>query len=83
MTKKVYKVKPITKRKRNIIARFLQEYDIQSAEDIQEVLKDLLGETIKEMLESETNEHLGYKKYDYSSEPNYRNSKKTNKFSKR
>ena len=56
----------MTEVKRNIIAGLLQEYDIQSAEDIQEALKDLLGGTIQEMLESEMNEHLGYEKYEYS-----------------
>lgn len=44
--KEVYKVKPMTEGKRNIIAGLLQEYDIQSANDIQEALKDLLGGTI-------------------------------------
>ena len=57
----------MTEVKRNIIAGLLQEYDIQSAEDIQEALKDLLGGTIQEMLESEMNEHLGYEKYERSS----------------
>lgn len=77
--KEVYKVKPMTEGKRNIIAGLLQEYDIQSAEDIQEALKDLLGGTIQEMLESEMNEHLGYEKYEHSPESNYRNGKKTKK----
>ncbi len=75
--KEVYKVKPMTEGKRNIIAGLLQEYDIQSANDIQEALKGLLGGTIQEMLESEMNEHLGYEKYEHSPEPNYRNGKKT------
>ena len=39
--------------KRNIIHQLLEEYDIQSAEDIQDALKDLLGGTIKEMMETE------------------------------
>lgn len=77
--KEVYKVKPMTEGKRNIIAGLLQEYDIQSAEDIQEALKDLLGGTIQEMLESEMNEHLGYEKYEHSPESNYRNGKKLRK----
>lgn len=34
--------------------------DIQTAEDIQEALNDLLGGTIKEMMEVEMDEHLGY-----------------------
>ena len=50
--KEVYKVKPMTEGKRNIIASLLQEYDIQSAENIQEALKDLLGGTIQEMFDS-------------------------------
>ena len=37
--------------KKNIIAALLKEYDIQSAEDIQDALKDLLGGTIESMLE--------------------------------
>ena len=68
--KEVYKVKPMTEGKRNIIAELLSEYDIRTAEDIQEALKDLLGGTIQEMLESEMNEHLGYEKYEHSSEGN-------------
>ena len=41
----------MTDGKRNIILQLLEEYDIQSAEDIQDALKDLLGGTIKEMME--------------------------------
>ena len=52
----------MTDGKRNIIQQLLQEYDIQLAEDTQDALKDLLGGTIKEMLETEMDEHLGYKK---------------------
>ena len=63
--------------KKNIIAGLLQEYDIQTADDIQEALKDLLGGTIKEMLESEMDEHLGYDKYERSEESNYRNGTKS------
>ena len=51
--KEVYRPGPMTEGKRNIIQGLLQEYDIQSASDIQEALKDLLGGTIKEMMEAE------------------------------
>ena len=37
----------MTEGKRNIIQQLLQEYDIETAEDIQDALKDLLGGTIK------------------------------------
>ena len=75
--KEVYKVKPMTEGKRNIIQGLLQEYDIETAEDIQEALKDLLGSTIKEMMETEMNEHLGYSKSERSDSDDYRNGYKT------
>ncbi len=41
---------------------------IKTAKDIQEALKDLLGETLQNMLDAEMNEHLGYdKNYIHSS----------------
>ena len=43
--KPVHKVR-MTEGKRNIIHQLLEEYDIQTAEDIKEALKDLLGGTI-------------------------------------
>ena len=54
----------------------LQEYDIQSADDIQNALKDLLSGTIQDMLETEMDNHLGYDRYERSGEPNYRNGTK-------
>ena len=50
--KPVHRVQ-MTEGKRNIIHQLLEEYDIQSAEDIQDALKDLLGGTIKEMMEAD------------------------------
>ena len=55
--KPVHRVQ-MTEGKRNIIHQLLEEYDIQTAEDIQEALKDLLGGTIKEMMEAEMDDHL-------------------------
>lgn len=52
----------MTEGKRQIIQHLLQEYDIESAQDIQDALKDLLGGTIKEMMEAEMDEHPGYGK---------------------
>ena len=40
--KPVHRVQ-MTEGKRNIIHQLLEEYDIQSAEDIQDALKDLLN----------------------------------------
>ena len=52
----------MTDGKRAIIQQLLQEYDIQDAKDIQDALKDLLGETIKDMMEAKMNHRFGYEK---------------------
>ena len=75
--KEVYKPKPMTEGKRQIIQGLLNEYDIQTAEDVQEALKDLLGGTIKELMEAEMDEHLGYQKSARSDGDNYRNGYKS------
>ena len=62
----------MTEGKKAVIQGLLNEYDIQSAEDIQDVLKDLLSGTIQTMLETEMNDHLGYEKQARDDEPNYR-----------
>lgn len=74
--KEVYHVKPLNENKKNIIAALIDEYDIQTADDIQEALKDLLGGTIKSMMEAEMDEHLGYESYERSDNDNYRNGTK-------
>ena len=67
----------MTEGKREIIRGLLEEYDIESAQDIQDALKDLLGGTIKEMMEAEMDEHIGYEKSERANsddfERNYRN----------
>ena len=74
--KPVHKV-VMTEGKRNIIQQLLQEYDIETAEDIQDDLKDLLGGTIKEMMEAEMDDHLGYQKSERSDSDDYRNGYKS------
>ena len=74
--KEVYKPKPMTEGKRNIIQGMLQECDIETADDIQDALKDLLSGTLKEMMDTEMEEHLGYERYERSGELNYRNGTK-------
>ena len=74
--KPVHKV-IMTEGKRNIIQQLLQEYDIETAEYIQDALKDLLGGTIKEMMEAEMDEHLGYGKSERYDSDDYRNGYKS------
>lgn len=74
--KAVHKVQ-MTEGKREIIRKLIEEYDIETATDIQEALKDLLGGTIKEMMEAEMDNHLGYSKSERSDSDDYRNGYKT------
>ena len=74
--KPVHKV-VMTEGKRDIIRKLIEEYDIETATDIQEALKDLLGGTIKEMMEAEMDNHLGYGKSERSDSDDYRNGYKS------
>ena len=43
----------------------IKHYHPEDAQDVQEMLIDLLGDTLQGMLEAEMDEKLGYSKYDY------------------
>lgn len=47
------------------INSLIEHYQPEDASDVQEMLKDLLGDTLQGMLEAEMDEKLGYSKYDY------------------
>ena len=49
----------MTDGKRSIVRQLIQEYDLHTAMDIQNALKDLLGSTLKEMLEAEAYNDVG------------------------
>ena len=70
--------------KKDIVKYIIDEYGVTSQNNITNALKDLLGETLQEMLVTEFDEHMGYDKYDQTTKKdNYRNgsSKKTVKTS--
>ena len=67
--KPVHRVE-MTEGKRNIICQLLEEYDIETAEDIQDALKDLLG---GEMMKVEMDDYLGYEKFEHFDNDDYRN----------
>jgi putative transposase len=52
---------------RDQLKALIKEYKLKDAKDIQEMLKSLFGDTLKEMLEAELDHELGYSKYDYKS----------------
>ena len=68
----------LTEEKKNAIAAFIKMYDVKSTGDLQEALKDLMGDTIQNMLEAELDEELGYERYEKTEEEktNYRNGHK-------
>ena len=71
--------KELTPEKKAAIANFIEMYNIKTTGDIQEALKDMLGETIQGMLEAELDEELGYERHEKTDTPksNYRNGHKS------
>ena len=65
----------LTPEKKAAITNFISMYDIKTTGNLQDALKDLLGDTIQTMLESELDQELGYEKHDRTEVPksNYRN----------
>lgn len=51
--------------RKEFINKLLDHYQPQDTHDVQEMLKDLLRDTLQGMLEAEMDEKLGYSKYDY------------------
>lgn len=51
--------------KEELIKILAKDPSVKTAEDIQNVLKDLFGLTFQQMLEAELDNHLGYEKHDY------------------
>ena len=47
------------------INSLIEHYQPEDAQDVQEMLKDLLGDTLQGMLEAELDAKLGYSKYNY------------------
>ncbi len=55
----------LTPERREFINSLLEHYNPKDAADVQEMLKDLLGDALQGMLEAELDDQLGYSKYDY------------------
>lgn len=55
----------LTPERKAFINSLLEHYQPKDAGDVQEMLKDLLGDTLQGMLEAEMDTKLGYSKYDY------------------
>lgn len=55
----------LSSERKELIQGLLAHYKPGDTQDVQAMLRDLLGDTLQEMLEAEMDEHLGYSKYDY------------------
>ena len=62
----------VSEEKENIITQLIEEYDIKTPKDIQEAIKDLLGPTIQNILESEIDEQMEQAQ---AAEPTYTDSR--------
>jgi len=47
------------------LRKLIKKYNLKDTKDIQNMLKDMFGDAIHEMLEAELEEDLGYSRYDY------------------
>lgn len=67
--------------RKELIKQLIKETNPTNAKDVQETLKDLFADTLKEMLEAELDDHLGYSKYDYKNKntTNSRNGRSSKK----
>lgn len=72
---------PEKKQRRALIGEFLKENPIRDANDINDLVKELIAQVVENSLEGELDDELGYTKYDYKNKDtdNSRNgySKKT------
>jgi len=47
------------------LQKLIKKYNLKDTKDIQNMLKDMFGDAISEMLEAELEDELGYSRYDY------------------
>ncbi|MBS9784607.1 MAG: IS256 family transposase [Oceanivirga sp.] len=77
--REVHKIVP-TEGKRQLVKALMQQYDITDATSIEDALKDLLGQTIKEVMEAEMDDHIGTSKNkQLDDRDNYRNGYRSKK----
>lgn len=56
---------PEERERRAKMTSFLQDLNVSSVEDVQNLFKELIGNVLENGLEAELDEELGYSKYDY------------------
>ena len=61
-------VKQLSPERKELISKLIDEFDIKSAKDIEDMFKEMLSPMLQDMLEGELDDHLGYGKYEHSGE---------------
>ena len=64
-------VKQLSPERKELISKLIDEFDIKSAKDIEDMFKDMFSPMLQEILEGEFDDHLGYGKYEHSGESGY------------
>lgn len=55
----------VSESRKKLIREFLTEFQPKDARELQNILKNLMADTIQSMLEAEIEDKLGYSKHDY------------------
>ena len=63
--------KQLSPGRKALISKLIDEFDIKSAKDIEDMFKDMFSPMLQEMLEGELDDHLGYEKYEHSGESGF------------
>ncbi len=53
-------------KRKELVKELIKEFDLKDTNDISSMFRELMGDTIQEMLNGEMDETLGYDKYDQS-----------------
>lgn len=58
------------KKRKQMIQEFMDTFNIESIEDLNDTLKELFTHSLENMLDAELDSHLGYSKYDHTNKNN-------------
>ena len=69
------KINQVSPEKQELFKKLIKEYDLKTAADLQNMLKEMFAPMLQNMLEAELDNSLGYDRYEHTEEiqPNSRN----------
>ena len=59
----------VSPEKQELFKRLIKEYDLKTAADLQNMMKEMFAPMLQNMLEGELDDQLGYDKYEHTEEP--------------